>query len=207
MYDEWDSLTAKVKAGTAGSAEVTAYSRATRTVSAGILPDTPVRLPFGTLASVYDVTTGQPEQLLRVLGDVAPDREIDSLDVLRPRLDRAAKWVTTELPPAARTQVRSAPDSAALAALDDAQRESIRLLLDGLDDDWSLDGLTTLVYGVPKRLLGLPMEVKPTPELRTAQRSFFALLYELLVGRDTGPRLPTLLLAIGADKVRALLTG
>jgi lysyl-tRNA synthetase, class I len=207
MYDEWDSLTAKVEAGTAGSAEVTAYSRATRTVSAGILPDTPVRLPFGTLASVYDVTTGQPEQLLRVLGDVAPDREIDSLDVLRPRLDRAAKWVTTELPPTARTQVRSAPDSAALAALDDAQRESIRLLLDGLDDDWSLDGLTTLVYGVPKRLLGLPMEVKPTPELRTAQRSFFALLYELLVGRDTGPRLPTLLLAIGADKVRALLTG
>jgi lysyl-tRNA synthetase class 1 len=27
----------------------------------------------------------------------------------------------------------------------------------------------------------------------------------LLVGRDTGPRLPTLLLAIGADRVRELL--
>jgi len=136
---------------------------------------------------------------------VAPDQEIESLEVLRPRLDRAARWVTTALPEESRTQVRTAPDGAALAALDETQRASIQLLLDGLDGDWSLEGLTTLVYGVPKRLLGLPMDVKPTPELRTAQRSFFALLYELLVGRDTGPRLPTLLLAIGAEKVRGLL--
>ena len=41
--------------------------------------------------------------------------------------------------------------------------------------------------------------------LKVAQRSFFALLYHLLVGRDTGPRLPTLLLAVGADRVRKLL--
>ena len=32
------------------------------------------------------------------------------------------------------------------------------------------------------------------------------LLYRLLVGRDTGPRLPTLLLAVGADRIRTLLT-
>jgi lysyl-tRNA synthetase class 1 len=38
-----------------------------------------------------------------------------------------------------------------------------------------------------------------------AQRTFFALLYQLLVGRDTGPRLPTLLLAVGAERVRKLL--
>jgi len=49
--------------------------------------------------------------------------------------------------------------------------------------------------------------VKPTPELKVAQRGFFALLYHLLVSRDTGPRLPTLLLALGADRVRKLLGG
>jgi lysyl-tRNA synthetase class 1 len=204
MYDEWDALTGRVAAGTAQPAEVSAYSRATAT-AAGPLPVTPVRLPFGTLASVYDVTTGQPEQLLRVLRDVAPDQRIESLDVLRPRLDRAARWVAAELPAEQRTQVRSAPDAAALAALDEQQRASVRLLLDGLGAAWSLDGLTTLVYGVPKRMLGLPLDVKPTPELRAAQRSYFALLYRLLVGRETGPRLPTLLLAIGAGRVRELL--
>jgi len=61
------------------------------------------------------------------------------------------------------------------------------------------------VYGVPKIQLGLPLDVKPTEELKVAQRTFFALLYHLLVGRDTGPRLPTLLLAVGADRVRTLL--
>ena len=53
----------------------------------------------------------------------------------------------------------------------------------------------------------LPPDVKPTPELKAAQRAFFALLYHLLVGRDTGPRLPTLLLAVGMDRVRKLLGG
>ena len=205
MYDEWDALTARVAAGTAQPGEVSAYGRATVT-AAGPLPATPVRLPFGTLASVYDVTTGQPEQMLRVLRDVAPGQHIESLDALRPRLDRAARWVTAEMPAEQRTQVRAAPDLGALGALADEQRAAVQMLLDGLDAAWSLEGLTTLVYGVPKRMLGLPLDIRPTPELRGAQRSYFALLYRLLVGRDTGPRLPTLLLAIGARRVRELLS-
>ena len=103
--------------------------------------------------------------------------------------------------------MRDEPDTALLASLPADQREALRLLLEGLDDHWSLSALTTLVYGVPKRLLGLPPDVAPTPELKVAQRRFFALLYTLLVARDTGPRLPTLLLAIGADRVRKLLSG
>jgi lysyl-tRNA synthetase, class I len=204
IYDEWDGLTRRVTAGTAQPAEQAAHSRAAGT-AAGLLPDTPVRLPFGTLASVYDVTTGQPEQLLRVLRLAVPDADVESLDVLRPRLDRAAEWITTQVPADQRTEVRSEPDLAAIAALDEEQRTAIRLLLDGLDQDWTLEGLTTLVYGVPKQLLGVAADAKPTPELRAAQRAFFVLLYRLLTGRETGPRLPTLLLAVGADRVRELL--
>jgi lysyl-tRNA synthetase class 1 len=158
MYDEWDALTARVAAGTAQTAEVSAYGRATAT-AAGPLPATPVRLPFGTLASVYDVTTGEPEQMLRVLRDVAPEQGIESLDVLRPRLDRAARWVTAQLPAGQRTQVRAAADGDALAALDDGQRASVQLLLDGLDNAWSVEGLTTLVYGSPSACSGC----RPTP--------------------------------------------
>ncbi len=204
IYDEWDALTRRVTSGAALPAENAAHSRAAGT-AAGPLADTPTRLPFGTLGSVYDVTTGQPEQLLRVLRQVAPDTEIESLDELRPRLDRAAEWVTTQLPAEQRTQVRAEPDLDAIAALDDQERASVRMLLDDLDRSWTLEGLTTLVYSVPKRMTGLPVDAKPTPELRAAQRSYFALLYRLLVGRDTGPRLPTLLLAVGANRVRALL--
>jgi lysyl-tRNA synthetase, class I len=67
--------------------------------------------------------------------------------------------------------------------------------------------LTRLVYGVPKLQAGLPLDTLPTPSLKAAQREFFAVVYTLLVGRDTGPRLPTLILAIGSDHVRKLLSG
>ncbi len=100
------------------------------------------------------------------------------------------------------------PDVDLLKSLDDQGRESLRLLQDGLEQNWSLDGLTHLVYGVPKVQAGFPADAtaKELPsEIKVAQRTFFALLYHLLVGRDTGPRLPTLLLAVGQDRVRKLL--
>jgi lysyl-tRNA synthetase, class I len=204
-YDEWDALARKVAAGTAQPADAAAYDRAVRT-AAGPLPATPRPLPFRMLASVVDVTTGDEEQTLRIVREVDPDKPVASLDETRPRLDRAARWVTTQMPAGQRTRVRAEPDTELLGSLDGAGRESLRLLLDGLADHWSLDGLTSLVYGVPKLQAGLALDAKPTPELKVAQRSFFALLYRLLVGRDTGPRLPTLLLAVGEDRVRRLLT-
>ncbi|MFH9616210.1 lysine--tRNA ligase [Streptomyces pratensis] len=204
LYDEWDSLARKVADGTVLPADAAAYARAVGT-AAGELPGTPRPLPYRTLASVADITAGAEDQTLRILSELDPENPLTSLDEARPRLDRAESWISTQVPAEARTIVRDEPDKELLGSLDEQGRESLRLLLEGLDSHWSLDGLTTLVYGVPKVLEGLEADAKPTPELKVAQRSFFALLYRLLVGRDTGPRLPTLLLAVGADRVRTLL--
>ena len=204
LYDEWDSLARKVADGSVLPADAAAHARAVGT-AAGELPSTPRPLPYRTLASVADITAGAEEQTLRILSELDPSSPLTSLDEVRPRLDRAENWITTQVPAEARTVVRHEPDKELLGSLDEQGRESLRLLLEGLDSHWSLDGLTTLVYGVPKVLEGLAPDAKPTPELKVAQRSFFALLYRLLVGRDTGPRLPTLLLAVGADRVRTLL--
>ncbi|MFF8385611.1 lysine--tRNA ligase [Streptomyces kanasensis] len=204
LYDEWDKLEAKVADGTVLPADAAAHTRAVRT-AAGELPRTPRPLPYRTLASVVDITAGHDEQTLRILGELDPADPLTSLDEARPRLDRAENWISTQVPADQRTIVRSEPDTELLGSLDAEGRESLALLLEGLDSHWSLDGLTTLVYGVPKVRAGLDPEAKPTPELKVAQRTFFALLYRLLVSRDTGPRLPTLLLAVGADRVRKLL--
>ncbi len=205
-YDEWDALVRKVGAGTAQPGDVAAYERAAGT-AAGPLPATPRPLPYRMLASVTDVTAGDDEQTLRILAEVDPGRPLTSLAEVRPRLDRAERWITTQVPAEQRTQVRKDADAELLASLGADERELLRLLLDGLDGHWSLDGLTTLLYGVPKLRAGLPADAKPTPELKAEQRAFFALLYRLLVGRDTGPRLPTLLLAVGQERVRELLGG
>jgi lysyl-tRNA synthetase class 1 len=204
LYDEWDALRRKVDEGTALPGDLAAYARAVGTAG-GELPRTPRPLPYRTLASVADITAGAREQTLRILSELDPARPLSSLDEVRPRLDRAENWIATQVPAEQRTLVRSEPDRERLAALGESERGALKLLVDGLDEHWSLDGLTTLVYSVPKVQAGLDPQAKPTPELKVAQRSFFALLYELLVGRDTGPRLPTLLLAVGQERVRALL--
>ncbi|MFD3518137.1 lysine--tRNA ligase [Streptomyces sp. NPDC058657] len=204
LYDEWDKLEAKVADGSVLPADAAAHSRAVRTAG-GELPRTPRALPYRTLASVADVTAGAEDQTLRILSELDPENPVTDLDTVRPRLDRAEAWISTYVPADQRTIVRSEPDTETLGALDEDGRESLRLLVEGLDSHWSLDGLTTLVYGVPKIQAGLAADAKPTPELKVAQRTFFALLYQLLVGRDTGPRLPTLLLAVGAERVRKLL--
>ncbi|GAA3876763.1 lysine--tRNA ligase [Streptomyces sedi] len=205
-YDEFDALSRRVAAGTAQPADLAAHGRAVST-AAGALPGTTRPLPFRMLASVVDITTGEAEQTLRILREVDPDNPVRSLDEVRPRLDKATRWVETQVPAEQRTRVRAEPDTALLDSLDEEQRASLELLLEGLDDQWSLDGLTALLYGVPKLRAGLAVDAKPTPELKAAQRGFFALLYRLLIGGETGPRLPTLLLAVGAKRVRRLLGG
>lgn len=207
LYDEWDKLAAKVADGSALPGDVAAYTRAVGT-AAGELPKTPRPLPYRTLASVADITAGHQDQALRILSELDPANPLGSLDEARPRYDKAEAWINTHVSADQRTIVRDEPDAELLKSLDEASQQSVRLLLDGLADHWSLDGLTHLVYGVPKVQAGFSADATPKelpPEIKTAQRSFFALLYHLLVGRDTGPRLPTLLLAVGQERVRKLL--
>ncbi|MFJ8634747.1 lysine--tRNA ligase [Streptomyces sp. NPDC093568] len=207
LYDEWDKLDAKVADGSALPADIAAHSRAVRT-AAGELPHTPRPLPYRTLASVADITAGHADQALRILSELDPENPLSTLDEARPRYDKAEAWINTQVPADQRTIVREEPDTELLKSLDEASQQSLRLLLDGLAEHWSLDGLTHLVYGVPKVQAGFSADATPKElpaEIKTAQRTFFALLYHLLVSRDTGPRLPTLLLAVGQERVRTLL--
>jgi lysyl-tRNA synthetase class 1 len=205
LYDEWDALVRKVESGAAQPADLAFHSRATST-AAGPLPATPRPMPFRTIASVFDITQGDEEQTARILSDLDPANPVTDVDDLRPRLDCAERWMQTQVPAEDRTVVREEPDTELLASLGEEQRESLRLLAEGLAEDWSLDGLTHLVYAVPKIQRGLDPEAKAKdPELAAAQRAFFVLVYRLLVSKEAGPRLPTLLLAVGADRVRRLI--
>jgi lysyl-tRNA synthetase class 1 len=205
VYDEWDALSRKVADGTAEPASVAVYGRAAGTAE-GPLPLTPRPLPFRTLASVADITAGDEAQILRILRDLTDQDPVVSLDEVRPRLDCAQAWVAEYVDPAERTQIRREPDTARLAALSEEERGALKLLTERMGDDWSLDDLTALLYGIPKLMRGLPIDAPRTPELAAAQRVWFILLYQLLIGKDTGPRMPTLLLALGQDRIRHLLT-
>ncbi|MEV0582854.1 lysine--tRNA ligase [Nonomuraea sp. NPDC050310] len=193
LYDEWDALGRKVAEGRALPADLAAHQRAVHSLDL-----TPTAVPYRTLASISDITTGEERQLGRILRDLG----VPTLEEVRPRLDKARRWAETQLPEEERTRLRAEP---ATEPLTEQEREALRLLADGLDEHWSPEGLTALVYGVPKVMAGLAPDAPATPELKAAQRAFFVLVYQRLIGRDTGPRLPTLLLAAGADRVRDLI--
>ena len=206
VYDEWDALSRKVADGTAEPASVAVYGRAAGTAE-GPLPLTPRPLPFRTLASVADITAGDEAQILRILRDLT-DAGSGRLAGRGP----APAGLRAGLGGRVRGSRRAdpgpstEPDTARLAALSEEERGALKLLTERMADDWSLDGLTTLLYGVPKLMRGLPIDAPRSPELSAAQRTWFILLYQLLIGKDTGPRLPTLLLALGQDRIRHLLT-
>jgi len=204
LYDEWDALGKKAANPDKRDAQVLAFERASSTTSAGTLPTPAVVVPFKLLSSVADVTAGSAELISRIVGDVG--YEHGSVADLEPRLGKAMTWMADFVPEEDRTTVRETPDAERLARLSEDEELWLRQLLDRLPDQLDLESTTSLIYGVPKLARGLGLDDAPTDEVKQDQKGFFRLLYNLLVDAERGPRLPTLFLALGADKVRQLLT-
>ena len=205
LYDEWDALGRKAADPAKADVATLAWERASSTVAAGRLPTPAVVVPFRTLSSVADVTAGSAEQISRIVESSGfPHSTVEDLE---PRLSKAMRWTADFVPAEERTTVREAPDAERLGGLSERERGWLDLLLEGFAEEASLEDVTTLVYGVPKAALGLALDADPTDEVKADQKDFFRLLYNLLVDADRGPRLPTLLLALGRERVGTLLGG
>ncbi len=205
LYDEWDSLTRKATESEKRDAATLAWERASATTTAGQLPTPPVVAPFRLLSSVADVTAGSADLISSTIADVGYPH--DTVADLEPRLSKAMTWTAEFVPPEDRTIVRTAPDAERLAGLTEQERGWLDELTDRMPEAFDSETLTTLIYGVPKLGRGLGLEDAPTDEAKADQKVFFKLLYNLLVDADRGPRLPTLFVALGPERVRSLLAG
>jgi lysyl-tRNA synthetase class 1 len=206
LYDEWDGLLRQVEKGAVNEVNKRAFERATQTTS-GTVNYTHHPVPFHLLASVLDVTQANEEQVLRIAAQHLPEgQNLSSLRAqLEPRFTCALNWITNYLPDDERTHIRTSFHVDAYATFSEMDKASLRLLVSQMDDHWTLNGLTDLMYRIPKVVRGLPADAAPTDELKQAQRSFFVALYTLICASDTGPRIPTLLLSIGQQRARMLL--
>ncbi|GGO79317.1 lysine--tRNA ligase [Nocardioides deserti] len=204
LYDEWDSLGRKAADPAKRDAQVLAFERASATAAAGTLPTPRVVVPFRLLSSVADVTAGSAELISGIVA--RGGHAHDSVADLQPRLDRAMTWTAEFVPAEERTTVREQPDADRLGRLTEDEQRWLTTLLDRLPAELDVDGTTALVYGVPKLARGLALDDAPTDEVKADQKAFFRLLYELLVDAERGPRLPTLFLALGSERIRHLLT-
>ena len=203
-YDEWDAFVERIKKSAGSRVDQVVFDRSVKTSSCAVAR-THVPVSFRLLSSSADITQGNREQILRIVNQHLEGSTVSEAD-LEPRLSCAIHWADEYQPEEEHTRIGNSFNETAYARLSPETREGIRLLLEKLDDNWSLQGLTTLIYGIPKLLLGLAMDAEPNQALKDAQRAFFAAIYSLICDRDRGPRLPTLFLAIGKDRVLELLT-
>ena len=205
LYDEWDGFV-RTASAQADAAKATAYQRCVQTAAAPI-PQTQRPVSFRMLSSLIDVTDGNQEQVLNILADeLRVEGDSKALaDQVEPRLSCAARWRLAYVPEDERTHVRTQFDASTYDSLPDLHRTGLATLVERMSGHWDMAGLTGLVYGIPKILLGLPEDAPPDPQVKQTQREFFISLYRMLVGEDTGPRLPTLLLSIGLARSGELL--
>ena len=132
------------------------------------------RVSFRLLAAAADLTQGNREQIGRIVAqhlDDPPPAVDELLDELEPRLSCAIAIRRAARPPSSARRCATRSTRRRATALDDTTREGVATLARELDGDWTLDGLTALVYAIPKVMLGLPRDAPPNPELKVAQRA------------------------------------
>jgi len=88
-----------------------------------------------------------------------------------------------------------------LKQMSNEDKVNIKKLFEGLKskDKKTIKDIETFVYDIPKDKNLSDKENAPN------QRSFFKVVYNLLIGKNKGPRLSTFLWAVDRDKVLKLL--
>ena len=190
QYDEFDREVAAYQAGTA------APGRQKILEFCGVTKDAATPLAFKQAVALGQITQWQSKKLQ----ELAEKSGIPCSEAsIAARLDKAHAWLNNYNPEeiiALRTEVNA--DYA--ATLDDKRRAQIATLRTFLQGD--VTSITTLdqnLYSIPKA---------PTlndKETKVAQRGFFKDVYNLLIGKDAGPRLSTFLWAIDRAIVLRLL--
>jgi lysyl-tRNA synthetase class 1 len=155
----------------------------------------PFRAPFRELSGRLQIVDGDAERAWeRWYSNLAKTPEDKALFISRAH--RAWNWVTDSAPDEFRYHINKAPVAFALSQY---QTEALRLLLDLLDK-------VDLNAIEPKDLNQRLFDDIIHKTGRENGKEFFEAVYQKVISRDQGPRLPMFLKDLGADRVRKLLS-
>lgn len=152
-------------------------------------------IPFKQVASFGQVAQGNFSELKKMFIRINQNFDENSL---KQRLEKSQNWIknyATQF----EIKVREKPNKDYYQKLNNEEKSQIDKLREELQKNKDLESLTALVYAIPKKP-GMSEDEK-----KERQRNFFKNVYQMLIDNDTGPRLPTFLLALGEEKVRKLL--
>jgi lysyl-tRNA synthetase class 1 len=154
-----------------------------------------IRTSFRQIASFGQIVQGNLSELKKIYDKLKEKYDEDMLEI---RLKKSQAWIE-KFNPEMKIRVRETPNVSYFKRLNKEEKEEIIKLKEAMKKRLNLEELTTLIYEIPKKP-GMSEEEK-----KFAQRNFFRNVYQMLMNADTGPRLPTFLLALGNKKIKKLL--
>lgn len=153
-------------------------------------------IPFRQAVGFGQIIQWQEDKLQIMLDAIKLSYDSESI---RRRLPLARNWLT-KYNPEEMIVLNDEVNNVFVNTLSDSQKEQILRLRAELQklNNPTVQVLEALVYSIPKS-----PELNES-ELKKAQRNFFRVIYNLLIGKDAGPRLGTFLWAVDRKKVLKL---
>ena len=154
-------------------------------------------IPFRQAVGFGQIVQWQEDKLQTILDALGYEYVAESITT---RLPLARNWLETynkdEI-----IALNSSINKEYVSTMDAEHKELVVKLRTALSEipEATISELETLVYGIPKH------PSLEESELKKSQRRFFKDIYNLLIGKDTGPRLGTFLWAVDRKKVLGLL--
>lgn len=91
--------------------------------------------------------------------------------------------------------------------ISEVNRVGLALLVSGIDEHRNtVAELELFIYSIPRLINEIPMDAPKSDELKVAQSAFFKDVYQLILGKDRGPRLSTLLSTLDTNKLESLVS-
>ncbi|ADK82785.1 lysine--tRNA ligase [Sediminispirochaeta smaragdinae] len=148
----------------------------------------PYQVPLRHLCNLLQVNEGDIEAVL----DLYPDLKPLQRKRLEVRCRCAWNWITTFSPEDFRFSLRKSGDE--LPKISDSEKKALSLLRDQVDAlaDHDEKSLAEAIYAVAE-------------EAGLDAKELFTLCYQVLIGKEKGPRLASFILTVGRDKILAIL--
>lgn len=154
-------------------------------------------MPFRQVVSFGQIVQWDLEKLKIILDALGFKYNMESV---KKRLPKAKMWLETYNPEEL-IVLRKTVNQEYAETLSEQDIANVKMLAEKLSENPNMEikELDSLVYSIPKD------EKLSDKENAPLQRHFFGVVYNLLIDKDTGPRLSTFLWAVGSDKVLPLL--
>jgi len=157
----------------------------------------PIQLSYATATMIVQVLPGKSiesiAQLLQSMGVIKKKKLAEhDKERLSARLKLAENWIKHYAPDDMKIKLNKSAPSAFIAILGKNDKSAIRTLSKELDKKLTESELQSRIYDIARE-----HDVEP--------KKFFKIVYQLLISKDSGPRLGPFIIAIGKEHVKRLL--